>query len=80
MVPEFETAAFNMNMGEISSPVKTQFGYHIIKLTDKKSSHQQPFDEVENSLTQQLLSQKQQDAYFSKVDEMKSRYEVKINM
>jgi len=36
MVPEFEAVAFNMEIGEISGPVKTDFGYHIIKLVDKK--------------------------------------------
>lgn len=36
MVKEFEDAAFSMNVGEISNPIKTQFGYHLIYLTDKK--------------------------------------------
>lgn len=36
MVKEFETAVKNMNKGEVTGPVKTQFGYHIIKLDDKK--------------------------------------------
>ena len=36
MVKEFEDAVFSMEIGQISNPVKTQFGYHLIKLTDKK--------------------------------------------
>ncbi len=36
MVKEFEDAAFSMNIGDISNPIKTQFGYHLIYLTDKK--------------------------------------------
>ena len=36
MVKEFEDAAFSMEIGEISEPVQTQFGWHLIKLTDKK--------------------------------------------
>ncbi len=36
MVKEFENAAFSMEVGEVSNPIKTQFGYHLIYLTDKK--------------------------------------------
>lgn len=36
MVPEFENAAFNMQVGQVSAPVKTQFGYHLIKVTEKR--------------------------------------------
>ena len=38
MVPEFEESAFSLNVGEISDPVKTQFGYHLIYLIDKRMS------------------------------------------
>ena len=36
MVKEFEDACFSMEVGEVSAPIKTQFGYHLIHLTDKK--------------------------------------------
>jgi len=36
MVPEFEKAAFNSQVNEVSSPVKTQFGYHLIKVTEQR--------------------------------------------
>ena len=36
MVPEFENAAFGMNVGQVSAPIKTQFGYHLIKVIDKR--------------------------------------------
>jgi peptidyl-prolyl cis-trans isomerase C len=58
MVPEFEEVAFAMNEGDISGIVETQFGYHIIKLTEKKSERQIPFEEVEAQIRQSLLDEK----------------------
>ncbi|MFZ5987080.1 MAG: peptidylprolyl isomerase [Bacillota bacterium] len=79
MVPEFESAAFSMKNGEISNePVKTQFGFHIIKLTDKKDAGIKTFDEVKSEIHQQLIARKQEELYFNKVDELKSKYEVKM--
>ena len=78
MVPEFESAAFELKIDEISSPVKTQFGYHIIKLIDKKKSPIKPYDEVKNNISKQLVLKKQQDVYFKKIDELKNKYEVKF--
>jgi peptidyl-prolyl cis-trans isomerase D len=60
MVPEFDAAAFNMETGQISDPVKTQFGYHIIKLTDKKPGTTRPLEEVKQQLTDQIQSERAQ--------------------
>lgn len=79
MVPEFEEAAFKMNVGDVSAPVKTQFGYHIIKVVDKNEESVKAFDEVKNQLTQQLAAMKQQETYLNKVDELKKDFEVTIN-
>ncbi len=51
MVPEFESKVFSMRVGEVSVPVKTDFGYHIIKLTEIKASAVKPFEEVRDELT-----------------------------
>jgi peptidyl-prolyl cis-trans isomerase C len=51
MVPQFEQAAFALKQGDISEPVKTQYGYHIIQVEEKKT---QPFDEVKDELAQKL--------------------------
>lgn len=50
MVPEFERAAFALKAGEVSPVVKTQFGYHIIKLEDRKPARVKPYDEVRADL------------------------------
>ena len=56
MVPPFEEAAFDtLNPGDVSSLVETQFGYHIIKLEEKKASAIQPFAEVQYEIRQKLV-------------------------
>ncbi len=50
MVPEFEKAAFAMKPGEISQPIKTQFGYHIIYVQDKKAAESRPLETVKDEL------------------------------
>jgi parvulin-like peptidyl-prolyl isomerase len=60
MVPEFDAAAFNMETGQISDLVKTQFGFHIIKLTDKKAGTTRSLDEVKQQLTDQVQSERAQ--------------------
>jgi len=60
MVKPFETAAFGMKPDEVSDIVKTRFGYHLIKVTDKKAAKQITFDEVQDKLKQFLKQQKVQ--------------------
>ncbi|HEX4409518.1 MAG TPA: peptidylprolyl isomerase [Xanthobacteraceae bacterium] len=50
MVPEFSEAAFKMDKGQISDPVKTQFGWHIIKVEDKRTKPTPSFDDVKSQI------------------------------
>lgn len=74
MVPEFEDAVFNMNKGEVSKPVKTQFGYHLIKLENRNESTIPEYDEVAEEVGKTLLYQKQGEVYQEKLNEVKSKY------
>ena len=62
MVPEFEKVAFEMKQGEISEPVKTEFGYHLILVENKKAQETKPMDAVKSELAlMELQKTKAQD-------------------
>ena len=58
MVKEFDEIAFKMKIGDISQPVKTQFGWHVIKVTDRKEARERPFEEVRESIEKNLRARK----------------------
>ena len=76
MVPEFDEACFSMSVGEIKGPVKTQFGYHLIKLNSKSEAKPMEFDAIKDQLKGSLLQEKQQDAYKSKLNQLQILYPV----
>ena len=79
MVPEFDSAVFAMEVGEITKePVQTQFGYHLIRLNSKNEGATMPLDSIKERLGQQLLGQKQQKAYESRINQLKILYPVDI--
>ena len=77
MVPEFEKAAFELkNPGDVSEPVKTQFGWHIIKLEEHIAESTAPFEEVKPRILQQLRDQKTQQLLMDKAKELEEVYKV----
>ncbi len=59
MVPPFADAAFKAKPNTVVGPVKTQFGYHIIMVTDRMAAGQEPFEKVKSSIKEYLVNQKQ---------------------
>ena len=77
MVPEFDSAVFAMNEGEISdAPVKTQFGYHLIKLNKKNPESEVPYSDMRGEIYNMLIGEKRRKAYESKINQLKIMYPV----
>lgn len=77
MVKEFEDAAFAAEIGQVVGPVKTQFGYHLIKVEEKNAPSTTPFEEAKAVIQRNLFQKKQNEAYSAKVKELREKYEQK---
>ena len=71
MVPPFESAAFALKPGEVSDVVETQFGYHIIKLTEKQDASTESFDSVKGKITEFLKRDKVQKELTAYLEELR---------
>ncbi|PSM16228.1 peptidylprolyl isomerase [Nitratireductor sp. StC3] len=75
MVPAFEKAAFAIEVGAFSKqPVETQFGFHVIKVEDKRAQQPPAFDQVQEQLRSLLL----REAYFGAVKDLREKAEIEI--
>ncbi|MEI6209804.1 MAG: peptidylprolyl isomerase [Desulfuromonadales bacterium] len=78
MVPAFEKSAFALKAGEISDVVETQFGYHIIKLTEKKPAESVPFKDVQAKIDEYLKGQKINAAVMEYLSEARKKAKIEI--
>ena len=79
MAPEFSEAAFSLRLGEIRDPVKTSFGYHIIKVEAKRPERIETLEKVKERIQYQLKSKKYRAGAEDAVERLKEKYEVILN-
>ncbi|MGL4874708.1 MAG: peptidylprolyl isomerase [Clostridium sp.] len=76
MVPEFEDAAFKAELNEVTAPVQTQFGFHLIKVESKNEAKVKEFEEVKENVYQMLMQQAQEKKYLDTVKDLEAKYGV----
>lgn len=79
MVPEFETAAFALGLNEVSEPFKTDFGYHIVKVTDKTEGGKQSLEDVSAGIKNHLEQVEAQAVISKKVAELRADASIEID-
>lgn len=79
MVPAFEEKAFVLKPGELSDIVETQFGYHLIKVTDKKAPGTLSFEESKDKIAQFLKQEKTTDQVSKFIEGLKTKADIKIS-
>ena len=78
MVKEFDSAAFAMKVGEVSSPVKTRFGWHVIKVTDKTKAHLRKLDEVKDNIQRMLENRANRKARSNLLTQLKENAKIEM--
>jgi peptidyl-prolyl cis-trans isomerase C/foldase protein PrsA len=80
MVPEFEEAAFALQVGEMSGIVKTEFGYHIIMVTDRKEAHTPTLDEIKDQVRDDYIQEVAEEKFDDWYDDIYAQTQVEINV
>ena len=77
-VPEFEKALLNLKVGEVSDPVQTQFGCHLIKLTERAAGKPLSFEEAKDQAREQLLAEKKLKRFHELTASLRSKAQLRV--
>ncbi|MDZ7672335.1 MAG: peptidyl-prolyl cis-trans isomerase [Halanaerobiales bacterium] len=80
VIPEFEEAAFNLEVGEVSDVIQTQNGYHILTVNDIEKASQKSFEEVKDQIEETLSNQKSNQKYQEYVQNLRDEANIEINI
>jgi foldase protein PrsA len=80
MVTEFEDVAFSLPKNEISEPVKSDYGYHIIKVEEKKEAKEANFDDSKAAIKETLIDEKMESEYTTWLEEKKQDYDIENSL
>lgn len=69
MVPEFDQAAFSQKIGEVGAPVKTDFGFHLIKVTERKAAVEPKLEAVQNQIAKKMIASERYEDEVKKLEE-----------
>lgn len=76
MVKEFEDAAFSLDIGEVSEPVKSEYGFHIIKVEDRKEAKEANYEESKEEIREKIFEQKYPEAYNNWIQKKLEEYDI----
>jgi len=79
IIPEIEEVVFALEVEELSEVIKTDFGFHILKITEKKPETSKALEEVKEDIIQTLLPTKQKEAFENLLEELKGKAKIEIN-
>ena len=79
LIPDFEKACLKLDVGQTSGIVQTQFGYHIIKLTDKKEPGVKSYEEAKRAIEAELKKKKRSELFNAFILRLKNKYVVEVN-
>ena len=80
VIKEFGDAVFSLKKGQISEPIKTRFGYHIVQVEEKYPREVKPFSEVKSEIKTRLLEKKKEEAFKKYVEQLKAKAKVEVYM